>query len=480
MDWDRASFSRRFILAILTGLFGSLSAAAVAYLGLTRPIFQSDSASYIEWSPDRTPGYPFFISLVAAISPDYRILPVVQYTLLIAAAILLCDALASLLQSFWSGIALGLAIFVNLPLMRHPTGIMADSLFMTFIWAHAALVLYAARRGHWIWIALGGLTLSAAILVRPVGYAFLLALPWIVVLYREKRFRRGAIFATAALTPILLVCFGNLLARGYFGTQMLGGKNTLVSMEFLLPPKVSGFDPAVTLRAYEALAPLRQGVETAQGWERRTLAQYLTSSYEKLGVNVAVETVDADPAKWITPSPYWHDIAVDRLCDRLARTIILAEPLRFAGKVAHEFYGAWFLSAITTEANFVAVANGFGEFGRQNIEELGAVVKVVPLWAYLFKFVFFGAIMLSSLVLIGASVFWPSPALRGLAYTSASVHSYLLLIAGVGSAVPRYLAAIWPLQCAILIGAAAIAAGYWTRNGTALPSNIAPPPAAET
>src|SRR5579862_5770717 len=93
--------SRRLTLAIFVGILGCLTVAAVTLLKIGIPLTQSDSASYIAWSPDRSPGYPFFVSLVAEMSPDYELLPPVQYLLLVAAVAAICDAFALLLRSPW-------------------------------------------------------------------------------------------------------------------------------------------------------------------------------------------------------------------------------------------------------------------------------------------------------------------------------------------------------------------------------------------
>jgi len=444
--------SRRLTLAIFVGILGCLTVAAVTLLKIGIPLTQSDSASYIAWSPDRSPGYPFFVSLVAEMSPDYELLPPVQYLLLVAAVAAICDAFALLLRSPWPAFTLALAIFGNVFLMRYPGGIMADSLFISLVLAHVAFLLYAIDDPRRVWLGLSGLMLGFAVLVRPVGYSFLFALPWIAILWRKDRIRRTALVAIVAIAPIFLACLGNQLSRGYFGIQTLGNKVLVSSIAIMLPARIPGFDPAITSKTYDELRPLREGVQHAQNWEQRALARYFTAILGTPAGQVAIETVDANPSVWMTHSPYWRDLAIDRLSGQLARRIVWLKPWEFADKVFHEFYGLWFLVTLNTEANSTAAMDGFGQYGLQNLDLLQSAVKIVPTWAYILKFAILGAVALSSLSVIFAALVRRSPQLSALAYISISVQLYFLLIAGTGAAVPRYVMTIWPLQCVLVIG----------------------------
>lgn len=450
----QARLPLRLWLWTAVGTVGVLAAMAVVVSGAAMPLIQPDTASYLAWSSERTPGYPLFLQLVGAVSPDYAMVPLVQYGLFIAAMIALCDAFAGLMRSFWAGIVLALAIFGNLALMRHATAAMPDSLFVALLLAHAGFLLHAVRNPRPRWLTLSGLMLGMAVLMRPLGYAFLFALPWMAVLWPDLRLRRSAIVAVAALAPVFLASLVNQLERGYFGIQTMGQQNALISMAVLLPPVLPGIKPALTQRAYNELSPVRQAAFLPQGWDRQSLAWNLAAAFGSPAAQVAAETADTDVEQWKTSSPYWRDLAIDQLCAKMVRETIAADPRGFAEKVVRAFYADWFVTVATTAADFAAASDAFGEFGQQHADQLRSAVKIVPAWVFALKFLVCGTVALISFSSIAAGLIWPLPQLRTLAYLSVCLNLYFLLIAGTGSAVPRYLLAAWPLQCMLVIGAA--------------------------
>jgi hypothetical protein len=447
--WFAAS---RLQLAIVVTILGAVAACIVEFGGLSMPLMTPDSASYIHWAPQRTPGYPFFLSVVAILSHGYTLLPAIQYIVLIGAVVMLCDAFACLLRSYRATFFLAVAIFGNVFLMRYPTSVMTDSLFLSFLLAYVAVVLHVIRSPRTSLLITAGLLLGCAALVRPAGYAFLFALVWTVILWPSRRFMRSGLLFVAALTPLLAACLGNFVARGYFAVQLFGEGNMLMSMSILMPSRVPGLDPQSIARSYDALTPARTVIASMKGWDEKVLARYFSGT-SAIDVEPAVKAVDADPQRWKTASPYWRDIAIEHASGKIVRTIILTRPFAFADKVIREYYGLWFLPVATTKPIFTSMTNAFSTHAAQLREALRGSVKIVPQWAYLLKFVGLGSVLLASLAVIVAVLFWPSAELRALAWLSLTLHTYFLFVAAVGIAVPRYMLVVWPLEAAILIGA---------------------------
>ena len=233
---------RRAHLAVAVAVIGAVAACAIVFGGASAPFMTPDSASYIDWAPQRTPGYPLFLSLVRLFSPDYSLLPVAQYIILIGAVVMLCNAFSVLLRSYGAGLLLALAIFGNVFLMRYPASVMTDSLFLSFLLAFFAILLQQIRDPRVVSLAAAGLLLGVAAMVRPAGYAFIAALPVTIILWPTRRLARTGLLLVAAIAPILVACLGNYLVRGYFAAQLFGEGNMLESISILMPRSVPGLD----------------------------------------------------------------------------------------------------------------------------------------------------------------------------------------------------------------------------------------------
>jgi len=434
-------------------VFGLLGAAAIAASGMAMPLMTPDSSGYIAWSPDRTPLYPLFLRLVAAFSPGYSVLPAVQYVLFIAATVAFCDALTALLRSPLAGLATALAVFGNPYLMRYPTTIMPDSLYLSLVLVHAACVLHSLRGRFLAWPVLAGVSLGCAILARPAGYALLAALPWLAFVWRERRWLRAVVLAGGVAATILAACFGDYEARGYFATQAFGGIQAILKVAAMAPRQVAGFDPTATTRAFDALQPLRDSERAAASWEVRALVPILTYNVSRAVLEPAQAAVESSPEKWQTASPYWREIALNDLSGEFARRVIAADPPAYVQRVIRQFYGMWFLPQLTDPSTASAVADILVNVGKlDRARDIDPDIKIVPLWAYEAKFAVFAGLLLASFYAVILALFRRDRVLAGLAYLSLATQSYFLLVAAVEVALPRYSLMAWPFQCAIAFG----------------------------
>ena len=193
------------------------------------------------------------------------------------------------------------------------------------------------------------------------------------------------------------------------------------------------------------------------------LARYFSGT-SAIYLAPAIKLVDADPQHWKTASPYWREIAIERVSGKLVRNIVLTQPVAYVKKVMFEYYGLWFLPVITTQPIFATVVNAFEKHGATLHANLRDNVKIVPSWAYTLKLAVLGFILLASLGVILAVLVWPTPEIRGLACLSLFVHAYFLFVAAVGVAVPRYMLMVWPLQIAIFIGAVTLLSQWRNRR----------------
>jgi hypothetical protein len=443
----------RILLAVAILVLGFMGAIAIWKSGMAMPLLSLDSQSYIEWSPERTPGYPLFLRLITAFSPGYSALPAVQYLIFIAATAAFCDALAVLLRSPLAGLATALAVLGNPYLMRYPTTAMPDSLYLSLILVHVACVLHSLRGRGLAWPVLAGVSLGCAILVRPAGYALLAALPWLLIVWRERRWLRAVVLAGGVGAAILAACVGNYEARGYFATQAFGGINLILKVASMAPRQVAGFDPDATARAFDALQPLRDSEQAAANWEERALVPILTYNPSRTVLGPSQAAIASDPGRWQTASPYWQEIALNDLSGEFARRVIAADPPAYALRVLRQFYGMWFMPQLSNPSTANAVTDILVRIGKlDRARDIDPDLKVVPLWAYGAKFSVFTALLIASIYAVVSALFRRDRALEGLAYLSLATNFYFLLVAAVEVALPRYSLMAWPFQCAVAFG----------------------------
>ena len=448
---------------LLMLLAGAAASALVLAAGL--PVMQADSASYIDWLPERTPGYPLFLSLVALISPGYRALPALQCVLFVGAAVFFCDALGRSLRCPWAGVAVALALFGNLFLMRTLVVMMSEPPYLTLVLAHLGCVLRSLEDSRRRWAVLAGLALGAAILVRPVGYALLFAAPWLVLAWREARLRRAALYGAAVAAVVLTACAGNLLVRGYFGTQAFGGLNLILQVAALAPSEVEGFDPAVTRKTHEELAPIRQALRLAPGWDEQTLISALAFNLGWPVMEPVTAALTAREASLRTASPHWKALARNALATEFAKKVVVADPAGYALTVLRHLYGLWFYVAITDRATAEAVATAAHDgAGWDRAATVDPNLKIVPKAAYWLKQAIFTVLLLLMLGALAAAPF--SRRLGALGYFAATSFCYCGVVALVEAALPRYSMMIWPEQCAVAVAALLALRSWWRRRNT--------------
>ena len=450
--------AERRSVVLITLLAGAVASALVLAAGA--PLMQSDSAGYINWLPERTPGYPLFLAAIAWITPDYRALPLAQSALFVAATAFFCDALAVALRSRLAGIAVALAILGNPFLMRAMGIIMSEALYLTLVLAHFGCVLRSLEDRRWRWAGLAGATLGLAILVRPVGYALLFGAPWLVLAWREARLARTALFGAAIAVLVLGASTGNLVFRGYFATQAFGGINLILHVATLAPPELEGFDPAVTRATYDGLAPVRELENRTTGWERRTIVWMLTYNLKWSILAPAQAAAAAGEAVWRTASPHWRPIAVNALATDFAKKAVRADFRGYCDIVAHQLYGLWFYAALTDRATADAVADLIKDRpGWDRAGFIDANLKIVPAPVYWAKLALFGALLL---IMLGAAA---APLLGrplgALGYFAATSFCYCGVVALVEAGLPRYSMMIWPAQCAVAAATLLYLAARW-------------------
>jgi hypothetical protein len=187
----------------------------------------SDAALYVGFNEVRTIGYPAFLKAVIALCGDLRLLVVIQLNLLLGSIVILGWTITRIVGSLVWGIALVLVLALNPCLLDWTQSLMSEGLFIPLLLVHAALVLLLLRQPSRATAALAGVTLVAAILVRPAAYSLLLNLPLLILLLRLRQTAVLAWTIIPAAVLYLAAAGAHKAAVGTWQSQSFGGYTLL-------------------------------------------------------------------------------------------------------------------------------------------------------------------------------------------------------------------------------------------------------------
>jgi 4-amino-4-deoxy-L-arabinose transferase-like glycosyltransferase len=170
----------------------------------------------------RTPGYPFFISLIYRLFGTDQ-LPVFAIQIIInLASIYLTYLIGSMMFGQLTGILAASLLCIDLDVVYHIYDILTETLFVLFLLLSIYLMLLFDRTGVLIYPILTGLILSAMTYIKP-GAGLLPVVYCLFLPFYEVTFLIG--FYIVPLIPWLI---RNHLKYGYFRLSSIIGYNLLV------------------------------------------------------------------------------------------------------------------------------------------------------------------------------------------------------------------------------------------------------------
>jgi hypothetical protein len=430
-----SSFLVLFLLAVGIG-------SAVGYALWLAPVrlWNGDSASYVDWYPIRTPGYPTFLAAVSLVSPAFGALRFAQSACFLLATVFLCWSVAALAPSRRLVIGLGCCLLLFPPFWQRAGEIRPEIVFISLTelcFGASALALATQRRR---WALLAGATLGLAILVRPIGYALLAGLSLVAAAVWR---RQGPRAAAALLAPLFVVlagtCVANGVFRGYYATQAFGGVLFLGKVAPLLP--AGGFGDPISAELAEALDGLHEEVANARGPALFWISQqtYTPVLWDRLMPLMAASR-GASVVAW------------DRAASRVARQALAREPLLYARLVAVHFESMWTWPWITTADRIAPIRALLG--GPRLKDLLSAdgklhdfVELLVPEWAFLAKAAALAGVFVVCLLLPLAALAdgLVDPLLVLAAAAAVSVQAYDGIVAIIDIAIGRFTLPLLPL-----------------------------------
>jgi hypothetical protein len=465
---------------LIVAMAGVVLMGGLTFVATPPPMMALDSESYLNWSPLRTPGYPFFLWAVGIVDPELGHLHYFQMSLLVASAAFLAQAAARLGGPPWIWILMGVSILSNLFIWRYSWELLTDSVFITLVMVFLGCIAMALRRrpAGLSWLFATSVVLGAAILVRPVGYALLGVALLLGLVWHGRRLAAIGAAAIPAIVMLLAVSSWNFVNKGYFATQIFGGYEIVGRVALLITPDVEVSDSV----AREAIRRISAGLSPVRDHLLRESTSwsdyfFLTNQgYNSQLYNYALPAISAaDRSVGITAA---SPVAVAKRIDALAWSIALATIRHYPGgyiiNVLANFAGLWTWPDISSAGAAAALRKKLcdpafeGFYCNSESNYLTGLIRInIPGFAVPLKDGLLFGLMALSFVLIFAAATRPaaSPLLVFAAVAALCINANHLLVALVAHALPRYAMAMWP---ALLVMISAFATWVWVsaRRGT--------------
>ena len=440
------------------GRVTALFAVLVVGFQLLRPapaeLMQADSGSYLGFSAIRTAGYPLFLGLVEHLPGGLLGLPCLQLGFYGVTAWLLTVCFKRVSGSNLGGGLLLVLLLANGQVTRLSFMIMTESLFLSCLMLLLALFCRLVQMPRWPTLALASLVAGLAVLIRPAGYALLVALPMV-----SWWSWRGALplkqAALAVVAPCLVVLGLGMAAyhaeHGLWRTQSFVGSNLFGKAGAVVNVTREGAEPETIRWIAATVAPDRAVIDRAPTeFDRfRLLVPY----YDVWRWHTLDQAL---PAR--TGTSRDDPVALDRTMFRLSLAVIASAPAAYLGDVALNYAALWWLPDAMTHrqlANFRALTASLGP-----LPDLGRY----PAWHREHSDV--GIWMLHGFMMaaLASSLWWawrlaasavtraPVSPLERLGFvTGLLVQVSFLLTAVLQAGIPRYVWAMWPAIAVLFV-----------------------------
>jgi hypothetical protein len=451
---------RKNLVWILTVVCG-LTFMGIFSLILPNPgLFQADSSTYIDFSPNRTAGYPLLLSLLARFDPTYELLPVIQRVILVVSVAFLVGACHRVYQSAITWTLVGFAILMNPFLWRYTGMTLTESLYTSACAFFLASIMMAIKNrpyGNYSLLA-AGLFVGIAISIRPVGYALIAA-----ALFGSLFWKRRFLFTfTMIMTPVVASVFAlsawNWSKHGIFATQVSGGYEAIGKVALLIPTDLPGQNHAVAAQIAKNLEPVSSRLPTSLDRSRDYYwMTYL--SYNGLRNDVVFPALAT--AVGASPDildrnlqPIQTQLRINELASAIAKQTIFHRPIAYFQNVLIHFVALWTYPTMSDNKEQVHLHDVLcrPEFEKVYCQESFRPVRVVvPTAVALSKDIFFTVLMLLSLTVPLVFLFGKNSSSQSaaMAVTAVCINANYALIALVEVGLPRFSIPMWPFVCVL-------------------------------
>lgn len=338
------------------GLLITLAACYVAYFWsdpiganvwspLGRDMLSNDSPGYIDFSPDRTAGYPVFLNLITIVFGSVQAAPKVQLVLLAAAVSFLGWSVYRTFSAPCFAPLLTLVLFGLSAVSKFHAYILSEALFISLLCTMMGCLIMLVARPTVRLAAVAALTCGLAITVRPVGLSLLAIWPPLIWFIWGRCAGKHWRLAMAVAAPLVL-CYavegavwhrvhGDIGFRPYRVDHHLFGTVLMMESE---PSVQDDHLAAFVAEARRAWSPGREFVRNAPDWQTQTL---LTRFFEVAGHYIAGRGSPSFRRQIQKLAEQRGEIRVNRLLRDVGWSALLAAPEEWAANIWLHYRGLW-------------------------------------------------------------------------------------------------------------------------------------------
>lgn len=412
-----------------------------------------DSSTYLNWSPRRTIGYPFFLKIIGGFNPSYSFLPIIQGLIYSVAVAFLVSSYSKFIRNRFFCYLFVITLSINPIVWIYNAQMLAESLFMSltmFCLGLLANSIYSKdNTAPLIWL---GVTIATMILVKPVGYAYVSIVFFLLFFLRTNKIYSICKIIIPLIFILSVASFKNYYSNGVFATQVFGGFNLLGQVVPIMNEnELDNEYTEINTKIAKSVSPMTNELPSElSAWRKHF---FLTAfSYNKGLSNHAVPIIfdvyDLENSSELEKFIFLNSVAWD-----ISLAAILNNPLGYTKHVISNFLGLWYLPTVTSRSELIELKNYLcsdvfsGFFTKNDCDGVINGTQIPKIIVY-FKNIVFSIIFLSSFILICFILFrFKSISLIysfGL-FPAVMINSHHLLVSLLEAGLSRYALATWPL-----------------------------------
>jgi hypothetical protein len=428
------------------------------------PFISGDSPGYIDFSSQRTAGYPVFLRFISWADGGLAIASPLQLAMLCAGTALFAIGLCHLLGSFWSGLLGIVLVLGNYEIVKYSFWILTDGPFISLTLAMLGSVALWLATKKGAALASASVFFAAATTVRPDG---IVLLPMLVIIYVAMwpAYRQPARALALLALPAAGVFALNAIAyhsyhKSWQPNSVLG-INLLGKAARLADGSEASDHKEWIANAVAIVSPLQPRFAIGETWMDRALIS--APVYD--GIRHALDLFPGEK-QLLSKEDLGDGAHADRAMIGLAIDIIRAHELAYLHIVAENYAATWYIPQLLSRSDAKRLRDGIDE--KATPSDRAEMIESIPEprpWPFVAVMHAFQIAVFA--LSIGFLIGVPLSALRGNRPDAAawfgcsaavSLHLGFLLVAVVNETKPRLTLDYWPLEALIVVVAAAFSA----------------------
>lgn len=426
------------------------------------PLLKPDSLGYINFSPTRSVGYPFFLKVVHFLFNSYQWVPFIQISFFCLVSCFLSVSVFQITQSFLLSTGLLIAILINIPFAKLSFSLLTDSPAQSFLmiaFALAIKILQSKKPASYYGLCC---IVGIAALIRPL-FIILSFLPIGLIFFQT--FESTKVFFKKVGIGILIISSFLLLGstaqwarHGFFKTEAFLGHNLIGKT--LLTVSQENFPAHFFPKTQQDLLGLKPILEKAPSLQTK----YLLSEpyYDEIRGRMSQET---SLVSWEERDHFWKTVSI---------SLIKINPQNYLKDVWMNYWALWQLWDLYTYKEkeyfnkYISVHSPLPIMGAYREPEMRSALnsKLGHPWiVYSIRFMLGIGFFLSL-----AIPFWtlsyklkkksiPHSLVIG-TLSGLTIQSGFLAIAFTQAGLGRYALSFWPCLCILFFSAATFYRSY--------------------